>query len=461
MRCYLLNIYFSRVALAASVDLLCFAAAALLSWFAIHPASSTLTPWNYTAGVSLGWILCFALLYYADAYSLAALGSGRRTFHTIAITIGLTAAVLSGGYLLLPLSEEEWKLTFQVGGTFFPLLLTGRLGTRKLLCRASFSERVVLLGTSDLARSIARAVRARCNLGTDVAGFLSDEENEQGTWIEGYPVLGKIHQLEKILNREHIDRIVVASKRREEHFPADVLLWAKLNGIKVESGVSFYERITGRVYLRELRPSYFIFSKGFRCSRGWEALKRAFDVAVSMCGLVCAAPVLLLCACAIRLDSKGPVLFAQERVGRGGRNFRVFKLRTMRTDAERETGPVWANPADRRITRVGRLLRKARIDEVPQLWNVLRGDMSLVGPRPERPEFADELGARYPYFRYRCAVRPGITGWAQIRCGYVHDVSQWEDKLALDLYYLKYRSPLMDTLILWNTVKTVVLLRGL
>jgi lipopolysaccharide/colanic/teichoic acid biosynthesis glycosyltransferase len=181
---------------------------------------------------------------------------------------------------------------------------------------------------------------------------------------------------------------------------------------------------------------------------------------VSAVGLVLVAPVIGMCALAIRLDSPGPILYRQERVGQRGRNFRVCKLRSMRHRAEDGTGAVFSREDDDRITRVGRILRKTRFDELPQLWNVLVGDMSLVGPRPERPEFIDALSERYPYFRLRSTLKPGLTGWAQIRHGYVNDVDGFEEKLALDLYYMKHRSFMMDLLILWKTAKTMVLMHG-
>jgi exopolysaccharide biosynthesis polyprenyl glycosylphosphotransferase len=278
--------------------------------------------------------------------------------------------------------------------------------------------------------------------------------------VDGVPVLGKVHEIEKIVAKERIGRIVVASKSRSEYFPAEELLAAKLGGRHVESGVAFYERITGRVYLRDLRPSYLIFTHGFRVGSVSTRLKRVLDVAVSALGLLLAAPVLGLCALAIRLDSPGPILYRQERVGQHGRRFRVCKLRSMRHRAEQTTGAVFTRENDDRVTRVGGFLRKTRLDELPQLWNVLVGEMSLVGPRPERPEFVDSLCERYPYFRLRSVLKPGLTGWAQIRHGYVNDVEGFEEKLALDLYYMKYRSLVMDLLILWKTAKTMVLLHG-
>jgi exopolysaccharide biosynthesis polyprenyl glycosylphosphotransferase len=274
-------------------------------------------------------------------------------------------------------------------------------------------------------------------------------------------VLGRAHQLEKVVDATQAGMIIVTPEQRTEHFPSDQLLQAKLRGVQVESAISFYERLTGRIYTRGLQPSYLIFSQGFASSRLAEGVRRAMDIAMSALALVIAAPVLAACAVAIRLDSRGPVFFRQTRVGRGGRSFEVLKLRTMREDAEQDTGPAFASLRDPRVTRVGRILRMTRLDEAPQYWNVLLGDMSIVGPRPERPEFMDLLASLYPLFRLRLAQKPGLTGWAQVRHGYVCDIEEFESKLGLDLYYLKHRSLLFDFLIVLQTFKTVLLFRGL
>lgn len=457
MRYYLLNLYLGRVAAAALLDVACFASAAVLTWVALQPPFAPLpyALWNAAAGLGL-----FALLYYTDAYGLTVLGSGRRTLGSVAAAGGVVLMTGLLGWLVFAPSPRLLEVAAHTAGLAFPLILGGRLAFRVVSARPRFSQRVLIVGASDLALAIARAVRERRNLGAEIAGFLSDDFEDQGAWLEGYPVLGPVHGIEKVLEREQVGRVVVASKRRDEHFPAQELLQAKLAGRRVESGVSFYERVTGKIYLRDLRASYLIFSPGFRNGRLSLAAKRVLDLLLAGAALFVLWPILLVAALAVKLDSRGPAFFTQERVGRFGRTYRLYKLRSMRVDAEERSGPAWALPDDERMTRVGRLLRKARLDEIPQLWNVIQGEMSLVGPRPERPEFVQALSERYPYFRARFALPPGITGWAQIRQGYVNDLSAWEEKLALDLYYMKYRSLSMDVLILWRTVKTVFLLNG-
>ncbi len=457
MRYYLLNLYLGRVLVAAALDLSCFLVAASVTWITLSPPFSLA---EYAIGCGVASLFLFVALYYADAYGLKVIGSGRRTLRSALGAVGVLSLLALAAFVLFELPARTVETVAHTAGLGFPMLLAGRLLFRAVSSRPRFSQRVLIVGTSDLALAIARAVRERRNLGTEVAGFLSDDFDDQGAWLEGFPVLGRVHEIEKILERETIGRVVVASKRRDEYFPAQELLEAKLSGRRVESGVAFYERVTGRIYLRDLRASYLIFSEGFRSGRLSLLAKRAIDVVGAGLGLLLLWPILLAAAIAVKLDSPGPIFFTQERVGRRGRIYRLYKLRSMRHEAESETGPAWAVPDDARMTRVGRLLRRTRLDEVPQLWNVLRGEMALVGPRPERPEFVRPLAERYPYFRLRFALPPGITGWAQIRQGYVNDVSAWEDKLALDLYYMKYRSLLMDVLILWKTLKTVFLMSG-
>jgi exopolysaccharide biosynthesis polyprenyl glycosylphosphotransferase len=344
---------------------------------------------------------------------------------------------------------------------YFPLLAFGRFLFRILAHLPLFRTRVLILGRSDVGLSVAEAITTGGSCpGVELVGFLKDDGDDDWESVDGYPVVGPAHQLEKILASVRVDSIVVASTDRDAYFPADQLLHAKLHGVHIESGVSFFERVTGRVFVRRLRPSYLIFNEGFKTSPVADVVRRVLDVAISGLGLVFSLPVLGLCALAIRLDSKGPVFFRQERVGLYGNTFQLVKLRTMTVDAE-VLGPAFTTECDPRITRVGRFLRKTRLDEVPQFWNILVGDMSVVGPRPERPEFMDLLNSRYPMFGLRTARKPGLTGWAQVRHGYVNEIEDFESKLGLDLYYVMRRSLFLDLVILFHTVKTVVLFRGL
>jgi lipopolysaccharide/colanic/teichoic acid biosynthesis glycosyltransferase len=257
-----------------------------------------------------------------------------------------------------------------------------------------------------------------------------------------------------------VDVLVVAIEDRRDRLPTDQLLHCRLAGIPVREQEAVYEQITGKIAVEALRPSYLIFNEGFSRHPWNELAKRAVDVALSSVMLVLTWPLMLATAIAVRMDSEGPILFTQERVGRNGEPFTLFKFRSMRADAEKMTGPVWATQDDPRITRVGKFIRRTRLDELPQIFNVLAGHMSLVGPRPERQHFVDELAAKIPYYRQRHIVKPGVTGWAQINYRYGSTFEDSLQKLQYDLFYIKNQSLLFDFSILFNTVKIVILRKG-
>jgi lipopolysaccharide/colanic/teichoic acid biosynthesis glycosyltransferase len=280
-----------------------------------------------------------------------------------------------------------------------------------------------------------------------------------GTLLEEAPARAQ-EPLSTLVQRLRIDVIVVGFEERRGSLPTEELLRCRLDGVLVVEAESFFERLTGKIPAEAMRPSYLIFNPGFDMHPLAATAKRLFDVAMGLLVLLVTWPVMLAVALAVRLDSPGPVLFRQERTGRGGRPFTLCKFRSMRQDAEKLTGPVWATEDDPRVTRVGRFIRKTRLDELPQLFNILGGSMSLVGPRPERPVFVDELAQKIPYFRQRHGVKPGLTGWAQINYPYGNTVEDALQKLQYDLFYIKYQSLLFDLSILFNTVKTVLLRKG-
>lgn len=263
-----------------------------------------------------------------------------------------------------------------------------------------------------------------------------------------------------LARHEHAREIVVALDDRRQRLPVETLLRCRMQGIRVTDGSSFIERATGRLDLESLRPSWLIFADGFHGGRAGEWAKRGLDLVFSAVLLVAMAPLLVLIALAIKLDGPGPVFYRQKRVGLNGRAFSILKFRTMREDAESDGKARWASLHDDRVTRVGYVLRRSRFDELPQLWNVLRGEMSVVGPRPERPEFVAELARRIPFYQERHEIRPGITGWAQISCSYGCTEEDARLKLSYDLYYLKNRSFSFDLLILVRTVGTVLFGEG-
>jgi sugar transferase (PEP-CTERM system associated) len=273
-------------------------------------------------------------------------------------------------------------------------------------------------------------------------------------------VIGSYDQLMDIVERERIDKIVVALPDRRGTLPVQALLSCKQRGIEVEEGTTFCEKLSGRIMLENLRPSWLIFSSGFTVPRLLRLQKRVVDILFAIMGLVLACPIMVVIAGLIKLDSRGPALFTQERVGEKGKYFILMKFRSMYADAEALTGPVFADEDDARITRIGRFIRNMRLDELPQLLNVLRGDMSFVGPRPERPFFVEQYDKEIPYYTQRLSVKPGITGWAQVNYPYGSTLEDAEEKLRLDLFYVKNISLLFDLFIMLKTLKIAILGHG-
>jgi sugar transferase (PEP-CTERM system associated) len=273
-------------------------------------------------------------------------------------------------------------------------------------------------------------------------------------------VIGSYEQLLELVEREHIDQIIVALPDRRGKLPIDALMNCKLQGIEVTEGSSFYERISGKILLENLRPSWIIFSSGFKISPLMHLLKRLSDFFLAVIGLLLTAPLMILIGILIKLDSRGPALFSQERVGEGGAIFTLLKFRSMVVNAEALSGPVFAGEADPRVTRVGRLLRATRLDELPQLFNILKGEMSFVGPRPERLYFVEQFAKEIPFYSQRLSVKPGLTGWAQVNYTYGANQEDAVEKLRLDLYYIKNMSLVLDLLIILKTAKITLLCQG-
>jgi sugar transferase (PEP-CTERM system associated) len=257
-----------------------------------------------------------------------------------------------------------------------------------------------------------------------------------------------------------INKVVVAIKERRGALPLKELVKCRVRGIDVIEGTSFYEMLAGKLIVDQINPAWIIFSEGFYKSRTRRFLKRSTDVILSMAMLILFSPLFLLTALLIKIDSTGPVLFSQERVGKNKKSYMLYKFRSMIEDAEKHSGPVWASDNDKRITRIGKVLRKWRIDEIPQLWNVLKGDMSFVGPRPEREYFVNKLEEIIPYYGERFSVKPGITGWAQVCYSYGASVDDAVEKLNYDLFYIKNMSAFMDLMIILRTIKIVLFGKG-
>ena len=320
-------------------------------------------------------------------------------------------------------------------------------------------DRMLLVGGSPLLEDIGQFIADHPESGLEVAGYL-DDRHQIGTPLPGGKVLGAMESLADIVRATQPHRIVVGMFERRNRMPVSELLELRFAGNVIEEVANTYERVCGRVCLKEIRPSQLIFS-GELGPRPQNLLyQRISNVIVAVIGIVLSFPLMVLTALAVRLSSPGPVLYRQARVGLDDSLFTVYKFRSMRADAETGTGPVWAQKDDPRVTTVGRIIRRIRFDELPQLFNVLRGEMSMVGPRPERPEFVKALNDQIPYYRQRHCVRPGITGWAQISYKYGDTLEDTITKLEYDLYYIKNMSMSLDTYIIFHTLKAMLLSRG-
>ncbi|NVN91781.1 MAG: TIGR03013 family PEP-CTERM/XrtA system glycosyltransferase [Desulfuromonadales bacterium] len=332
---------------------------------------------------------------------------------------------------------------------------------------ARFSQSVLVLGTGDLASQIGSMV-ATSNRNFNLAGYAScvnvdvvaNENSINTNTVPQKQIVGKSDDLLSAARKVNADLIVVALSERRGHFPLRDVLRCKLNGIQIMDAPSFYELVQGKLMLESITPSWFIFSSGFRRTTLFSLCKRTVDIALSTIGLIFTIPFYPLIAIAIKIDSPGPVFFSQQRVGNNEKLFVLLKFRTMRQDAESESGAKWAEKNDPRITKLGGFLRGSRIDELPQLINVLKGDMSFIGPRPERPEFVEKLKQIIPYYSKRHFISPGLTGWAQVRYPYGSTVEDAVEKLRYDLYYTKNICPYLDTLIFFETIKVVLFGRG-
>ncbi len=319
---------------------------------------------------------------------------------------------------------------------------------------------LLVLGTGTLAREAVREILRHPELGIRVVGFVGDNPKLVGQSIVNPSVVGVYEELPKLVENHKVDRIVVGLQDRRGKLPIKELLEYKTRGIAIEDATAFYERVAGKIPIENLKPSWMVFNQGFAVSKRIFFQKRVLSVAISSVLLLVLSPVILLLMVLIKLDSKGPIFYRQERVGQDGKTFWLVKFRSMREDAEAETGPVWSAEGDSRVTRLGKIMRRTRLDELPQFFNVLRGDMSLVGPRPERPHFVQQLAESIPFYPLRHVVKPGITGWAQINYGYANTLDHTVEKLQYDLFYIKNMSWVLDALIILETIKTVLVKKG-
>jgi sugar transferase (PEP-CTERM system associated) len=398
-------------------------------------------------------------IYFHDLYTQFRIRSRVLLFQQVIVVVGVT--FLSQALLVYLRLQElilpTWLMIVGSGLTliFLPLW---RIIFSSVVMKAMGSERVLFLGSSSVSQEIVQYLAEHPETGLTAIGYL--DNLEPGVEITGAKVLGRISDLETIVDQFRPDRIVVGMSERRQRLPVNQLLEMRLSGIHIEDALTTYETTFGRISTRELRPSQLIFSAELGPNPNRVLLQSIYSMTIAIVAAVLALPVMALVVIVVKLSSSGPALYRQRRVGKNDESFMLYKFRSMYVDAEAKSGAVWAKKDDPRVTPVGKWLRKLRLDELPQLFNVLKGEMSIVGPRPERPEFVAELERRIPYYRQRHCVKPGITGWAQINHKYGDTIEDTIVKLEYDLYYIKNLAPALDAYIIFQTAKVMLLSRG-
>jgi sugar transferase (PEP-CTERM system associated) len=404
--------------------------------------------------IALITIVSLILSYYFDLYEPQIVSVRLQIYFRILLVLGFDCFLLSA-FIFFDPDVAIGRSVYVVGFAILaPALILLRRVYEWAIALPLFRERVYVLGAGEYARSIVETIRARPDLGMEVVDWQDvqvEPAERKALWIEALKRLSNTHP--------GVHRIIVAMEGRRGELPVQELLALRFQGVAVEEVGTVRERLYGKIQLDGLRPSSFLYSEGFRIRSSQQFLRQVVSILAAAIGLILFAPFFPFVVLAVKLSSKGPIFFKQTRVGMGGRTFQVIKFRTMFTDAE-AGGARWATKNDPRVTKVGMFMRKTRIDELPQLWNVLRGDMGFVGPRPERPEFTDWLNKELPFYYLRNLIRPGLTGWAQVRYGYGATLEETKQKLEYDLYYVKHMSLGLDLLIMFETVKTILRRRG-
>ncbi len=390
--------------------------------------------------IALGCQLC---LYARDLYEGRVSANRQEVFVRLFQALGVTSIIFAIVYTMFP-SLVIARGVFVGAVTLAAVLILGWRGTLAWVrTQVGPHERLLVVGTNAGALALASELCDRSDLGVDIVGFVEPESPGRDAF-GATPVIGTVEDIPAIVRARSVDRVVVSLSDARGKLPMDKLLEMKLDGVQFAHLASVYEEYTGKIAIDNLRPSWLIFSSGFSKTRLLKVAKRALDITAALAGLVLSGPLQLMVAAAVRLTSRGP----------------IRKFRSMRENAEAATGPVWARPKDDRVTLIGAFLRRTRLDELPQLWNVLLGDMSLVGPRPERPEFVATLTRAIPFYGQRHVVKPGVTGWAQVRYTYGASDEDAMQKLQYDLFYIKHLSIWLDVFIMLGTVKVVLLGRN-
>ncbi|MBK7704363.1 MAG: TIGR03013 family PEP-CTERM/XrtA system glycosyltransferase [Acidobacteria bacterium] len=411
--------------------------------------------------IGLATFVCTLVLYFYDLYDFTVMGNRRELMLRLVQALGIAWALLALLFYFVP----PLLIGRGVSVISVPLVLAFLLGWRfvihYLTGHPDIGEKILVVGTGKTARDTADAVWERRDAGYRIVGFVTENGIPPHSKIADVSVLGTTDHLEEIIKNVNVDRIVIAVRERRGNFPTEALLKMSLAGnVSIEECTSFFERVTGQVHVDMLRPSWLIFAGRGRETRLTGVIRQLVHRGMALVGLILSLPIAIVAAILIKIESEGPVFYSQERVGEHGHIFKVIKFRSMRTDAEKDGVPIWATAVDDRTTRVGRLIRKIRVDEIPQFWNIIKGEMSFVGPRPERPHFVEQLAKEIPFYEHRHLTAPGLTGWAQIKYPYGASVEDARQKLQFDLYYIKNQSLALDLVIVFETIKTVLFRKG-
>jgi sugar transferase (PEP-CTERM system associated) len=409
---------------------------------------------------AIAGFFCLAAFYLFDLYDFLVMHDRRELVLRLVQALGLAWIALAFSFYTFPTLMLGRGISLISLPLALAFMVLWRISIHWFLGHPDFGERILIVGSGKFAVEMAREVLHRPDAGYRIVGFVGTDAELLGKSLINPRVIGLTDDLDQIVKRENIDRIVVAMGERRGQLPTDKLLQLSLAGqVTIEEGASFYERITGRVSLSMLRPSWLIFTGRGRQAKLAELSRTVVHWLVALIGAMLSLPIVLVTAVLIKLESRGPVFYKQERVGKNGRVFVLTKFRSMRVDAEQD-GPVWASKGDSRTTRVGKIIRKVRIDEIPQFWHILRGEMSFVGPRPERPHFVAQLAEEIPFYEQRHLIAPGLTGWAQIKYPYGASIEDARQKLQYDLFYIKNQGLILDAIIIFETIKIILFGRG-
>jgi sugar transferase (PEP-CTERM system associated) len=407
--------------------------------------------------------VCVISLYYNDLYNLKVTRDLAELTIRLLQSLGISSIFLSLVYYIFPNTVID-PLAYITGIIIAILFVFAwRIGYYFILERGFFNQNIALIGSTELAQEIYNQVSDEKDCGYEIGLIVSEmlpNKELKGTGAIPTISINETDDLHNIATKLKIKKIIVALNEKKACFPFKELLDCRVGGIDILDGSSFYEKLAGKLSVEQVDRDWLIYSEGFRHSNLKRFIKRCLDLIISAVLSLLLLPFILLLAIIIKVDSRGPVIFSQERVGGKRKPFQIYKFRSMIDNAERQSGPKWAEDNDPRITRVGGMIRKWRIDEIPQLWNVLKGEMSFVGPRPERAFFVKQLEEQIPYYGKRFTLKPGLTGWAQVSYGYGASVEDAIEKLNYDLFYVKNMSFLMDLVIILRTIKIVLFGKG-